>query len=1391
MSRPGSTGKKKFKNTKPPSAILMIRKRGWYILLLLFILSFPLASAVSVDEQISQVVSYAEQYEIGQMEYLELLVQVSLVRDEINELLGSFSWDEYAPPGITPEAAEQYFGIPTGYTKHAWDVVVNEETRLDEQVPWFERIVLDGKRVQVIFHAWPHIYSQDGEETLYYWTDFEVRFKKEVDVDFTGAVDQIRDAGTAYFEGAGGAEEVSLLMVQTERRFWDYVEQNKENCESVMGGLFPSDALVEDQEYTRSLVTLYDGENLMVTLVASFPECDTECNWPWISLWFEPEVFGDIQWGDSGGSYDTVDREQYNEYTIEQLEDELRAVINDASGLMERVDQGEVDWGQVTSLDQKMNVINEMLNERYYHPAVDQKAAYEERRTRVEDIISEFGDVSSEVVQEKRYEQRLVVNAVEQQDAWCMSTTEERCDSKTDACIGGACVYALGGDEDCENGVDDDGDTVVDCGDPDCAVSCGRYCTSACNGPCWDCHGECQDTCNQCWNCDWETNGEACGALCESSGCNQCIDGCNSQSFCAECVACEEGLYGIKDCSNECDPCGECQSLYTTPEEADANCAVTCEPCTACLAPDVASACYETCDVITDGSLLRDSCYRLCDDNVLFSCNGVLQNTPCLDTTYICDGSAQPLPCTIYTCPTEYGEQKQTVPCGSEECGVNQAFDGYTCSCLEGYYDCNGEGSCTDTQPCGLGEVCTDSMDNDDDQLVDCQDLAACDGQPCGEGAFCFDGWCAPQEEIVTCPEGDVFIDGVCRQPCGVQEDCSVEETCAYGYCSFKQPCTAPEDCPTDHDCLNGFCEERVVEEDLISTGESCALATDCSGQRDICSEGVCKEIPLEAYDELISEGLIFEPLPEVFVGEEEPLIEEELIEEFYEEIEEGDEEEDGGEEVIETLTGFITRVFSTEKAMGYAISDGGCASNTDCSANQECDTFSGNCYCGYGYFDCNYDLGDGCESTDVTCGGTREIPECGENQEFDAVGGYCKCVDGYFDCDGLWWACESKKECDSCTGAESCASASCAPYDQSVVLNFGCFNGSTWTEEKGVLSFSGGCTSYPTGKVDPWVHFNAWGEPFEELNSYRSAAEETLGQDWCDDEYNNALRHRTEIERSLQDPAFVERFFSRLLEEDPDQWQKEVEAIYTMYWSIVDNTRRLAESSECLDVPFPELTPITVSYDSEGGGIELWEESSYVNEFSRDILTPYMKLWVFPPKEMIKEEFQRAAEEERFPGPEGEGGPTVEDLEAIRTDPDGMAFIRELVAEYDDKSLDTKIVIDDDGEQLFIIDYSISEENLIQVIPVTTYDKIPDVTVTIDFDFMYNFIKATETDPRTESPEWVDQSFEDTFDDVVDAGFTSGRVAVGFATGAISVSPVSKMGTAVKLLQMMFEEGP
>ena len=1419
------------------------------LVVILMLVLLPVVSAGSVDEEIGKLVSYAEQYEMGNINYLELQIYSSLERTKINSILGSFQWEEQGPEGITAEAAENYFGKPKGYTKWPWNVKENKEVQVDEEVPWFEKIIFDGKRVQITFNAWPHVYTNE-EQKLYYWTDFKIKFKKEYSIDLGALASEVKSLGESYSSGGASAEEVGKVMTENEEALRMYVEQNQDNCENVMNKLFSEDYKVSEEHKVYWEVEFYEGENLEVIMKLEMPECNGECQWPWIGMWFEPRYFKENK--DSGsGSFEKADREALRALSKEELEEELKNILNEVHRKCIEIDNGEASWNSIMDYQDKLNAINEVLSEKYYWGKNENSEAFSQRKAVLEGILSEYGGYNSEAVEEMKYDLRLLTNQVEHKDAWCREISSTSCDIRSDACISGACTNALGGNEICDNQIDDDGDTVADCQDPDCAKQCGSYCRYACEGDCWNCHNTCKNQCNECWKCDRRNDQEACDEVCESSGCNSCVNSCNEQDFCSLCSECQQTIMQGQETNNMC---------------------------------------YDVCNQL--GSMTEaEVCKGLCDQNVLFFCNGAQQSFPCADTTYICEGQTQSIPCTIYTCEIDGITRKQTVPCGEEYvCGENMQLENNLCVCKAGYYDCDGNGACSDTEACGSEtEICSDGIDNDGDYLVDCQDLVDCRLQSCGEAMFCYEGSCKAESEVEMCSEKQKLENGICVDVCEVKEDCSEGKICSYGICieqqtclsdseclgynkfcengvcakresltcvlssecnngffckenlcsiiecngneecgerkiCFNYECIESSECSTDEQCMygeecrNGNCVEKTCEEGFyfdngqcvamsscsvdsdcetgkicqsgvciepeaverpIETGESCVVAEDCAGERDICSNGVCKEIPEKNYEELVDEGFIAEPTepiqaapPVAEIVEVGPIPVDEVTEIMME------------QESMDELTGFVTWI------TGFAVAS--CTSDDECNGGQKCDTFSGNCYCERGYFDCNGngpgDDSDGCESTDPTCGGTRELcgGGCGDNQYCDETSSNCECNDGFYNCDGVWWDCEATEPCQPCASNEDCSAAQCDRNDAGRVINFGCFQGSTWMEDKGALGFEGKCVNHPSGNVETQLYFYSWGEPFDAINYYRGQGG---NKEWCKQELENALRQRKEIESALSE-NFFEGFFDKYVQENPGDWESQVDAIYSMYWGIVENTRMIAENSKCLEQEYPELNAISLNFESEIGSVEIWEEYVYAEKFGMDVQTPFMKTWIFPPKEYLKKEFQVAAKEGRFPGDKEEGGPSPEELNKMREDPEAMTRIKELTQEYEDGILNALITINDENGALFNIDMAISETNLIEVKPVEVYTKSADMTLEIDFDFIYELIKATEEVGRVERPEWAEGSIGEGFDKVIGVTGIVAKITGGIVAGDIKITPLSKVTVGLDLMKMMFEQG-
>jgi len=311
--------------------------------------------------------------------------------------------------------------------------------------------------------------------------------------------------------------------------------------------------------------------------------------------------------------------------------------------------------------------------------------------------------------------------------------------------------------------------------------------------------------------------------------------------------------------------------------------------------------------------------------------------------------------------------------------------------------------------------------------------------------------------------------------------------------------------------------------------------------------------------------------------------------------------------------------------------------------------------------------------------------------------------------------------------------------------------------EEKGVFTIGGQCRSSEQ-KTEAFIYFGGWGEPFEKIHELKHKYHQQGHFDWCKWELENALKQRKEIEKSFNQ-EFIIWFFEDYMSNSAEDWEKHISGIFELYWSgIVENQRQIWRSMECLGIKDieelmkPEI--LSFNYSSEYGNFEYWEKLEYVRMHDKPekskkikIITPYMRLSFFPPKEVLKIEMKKAMEEGRFPGPpeerDEEQGPSEEEKDEMRRDKGFMKKIKKISDKYGG-SFDVSVQLMDynTGEVIFNIYGEINERDIIDMEPMLP-EKVPekDATVTVDFDKVFEFIKTSEKDMKdthTEAPEWA-----------------------------------------------------
>ncbi|MFH1711445.1 MAG: hypothetical protein ABH840_03995, partial [Nanoarchaeota archaeon] len=228
--------------------------------------SGTISNADSIDDKINSVVKYGEQYEMGQISFLQMLVHSSVLRRDINEMLSEKIEVHVGGPveyGATEEEMRRIFGAPADITPWVWVVNEDRDMRIDERMPYWEKTVFDGKKLRIIFHAWPNVLrEEDGSLTKFYWIDFDTKFKRKFDFNINSMIDNIKNMAESFLETNEGGEELAKRMVEYRNTLNLYLQENSENCIKVIKEFFEDDEKVSDTDMIRWEMYLYEGDNL-------------------------------------------------------------------------------------------------------------------------------------------------------------------------------------------------------------------------------------------------------------------------------------------------------------------------------------------------------------------------------------------------------------------------------------------------------------------------------------------------------------------------------------------------------------------------------------------------------------------------------------------------------------------------------------------------------------------------------------------------------------------------------------------------------------------------------------------------------------------------------------------------------------------------------------------------------------------------------------------------------------------------------------------------------------------------------------------------------------------------------------------------------------------------
>jgi len=486
-------------------------KRGGLVLLLAFILFLPIISSSSIDSEIQKVTSYAEDYETGNINYVQLLVYTSSSREKMNNILGA-SGKEYG--GILKqEQIESVLGESNERTRWVWVEGLENEVKFDSDIPIWKKIVFDGKKIQIRLNAYPSVFFKTDfkteeekikfkeaqinglnkqkftEEDIIYRLNIEISFKKSQDqLDIAERIKKIQVLANDFNSDPSNenAEELAKAGVDAEKLFWNYFEQSSEKCENLMSSIFGSENKRETQNLLVQEIDFYEGEKFQA--IARLEMCD-DCesqNWINLDMWLDTR--GRIKLSeDTKGVEEQYSKEKYKSMSSEDFQSGISGVLDQ---IKESLDEGDYNsaFSSINELkmlnnawNEKGNNIWEGLNEIYR--LEEQSMTNEERQKMNEN----YGWIKREQ-ERKKNERELIKENYEVRKQFYLdlfSDYDKKESYFTQIQFEKRLIeeFKEFGEEICNNNKDDNEDSNIDCADSQCGGKfCGKQISSVSSG---------------------------------------------------------------------------------------------------------------------------------------------------------------------------------------------------------------------------------------------------------------------------------------------------------------------------------------------------------------------------------------------------------------------------------------------------------------------------------------------------------------------------------------------------------------------------------------------------------------------------------------------------------------------------------------------------------------------------------------------------------------------------------------------------------------------------------------------------------------------------------------------------------------------------------------------
>jgi hypothetical protein len=272
-----------------------MKKKGVLLLIVIILILLPgaLVSSEGIKEDSEKVMKrigyQAEQFDAGNDQYAQTITNINKAEDDLNLILGTP--DEEDPK---EDELKEVFGEPEE-TYWAYDKEEGTQKKFEEPLSTWKNVLIYDGELHVEANIAPVITKVDEEEIITYESDISVDFSdEELDLsaeEATSEISRIKTLAQTYKHNPSDLQAKDQLAREASNlhfRFKEYIEQSTGSCEEFFMGVLGPESVMSKQRVITNTYTILKDEDQNIETIAIMSFCEKcERSDYWVDIKFE------------------------------------------------------------------------------------------------------------------------------------------------------------------------------------------------------------------------------------------------------------------------------------------------------------------------------------------------------------------------------------------------------------------------------------------------------------------------------------------------------------------------------------------------------------------------------------------------------------------------------------------------------------------------------------------------------------------------------------------------------------------------------------------------------------------------------------------------------------------------------------------------------------------------------------------------------------------------------------------------------------------------------------------------------------------------------------------------------------------------------------------------